>query len=418
MENLKTGEYQLIDIDKVKILDDREPVGDVESLAKSISEIGLLSPININVNNELVAGNTRLEACKLLGWTQIPATVVNIKDTSKRPKGMEASEYVSLELELAEIDENLIRKTYIALKHSEKTFRRKEIYEALHPETKAGVAGGKARQGSANDIMSFAEDTAQRTGVTERTVERDVRIAKNITPEAKELIRDTDVADRKVDLLSIAKLKPAEQLQVAEKIAAGKAKTVPEAQRELRLDQKREQWSQAPAPITDMLGCFGVVYADPPWKYDFSKDNADSIEAHYPTMELTDICDMPVKDIADDDCILFLWATSPKLQEAMAVMAAWGFDYKTHMVWYKEHIAMGYYARQQHELLLIGTRGTPGTPLPEHRPRSVIQEKKTEHSRKPIRFYEIIEAMYPHLNKVELFCRAPREGWSVWGNEV
>jgi N6-adenosine-specific RNA methylase IME4 len=132
----------------------------------------------------------------------------------------------------------------------------------------------------------------------------------------------------------------------------------------------------------------------------------------------TDATGRSVRDIAHTASVLFLWATSPLLPEAVQVMDAWGFDYKTNMVWDKGSIGMGYYARQQHELLLIGTRGTPGTPLPEARPPSVICESKGKLSAKPERFYEIIEAMYPAASKVELFCRSPREGWEVWGNEV
>ena len=194
--------------------------------------------------------------------------------------------------------------------------------------------------------------------------------------------------------------------------------TIPEAKRQLRLEEKREVWSQPVRPVESLIGPFGVVYADPPWRYDFVKDNADAIENHYPTMTLEDICSLPVESITADDCVLFLWATSPKLAESIQVMKAWGFEYRTCMVWDKEKIGPGYYARQQHEILLIGTKGTPGTPLPEDRPGSVVRIPRTEHSKKPERFYEIIEAMYPQLPKVELFCRSPRVGWAVWGNEV
>jgi N6-adenosine-specific RNA methylase IME4 len=217
--------------------------------------------------------------------------------------------------------------------------------------------------------------------------------------------------------VSDAKKIQQESPQLLDKVRTGEL-TIPEAKRELRLEQKREVWSKPAEPVTSVGNAFGVIYADPPWRYDFSKDNADKIEAHYPTMELSEICGMDVKSIAANDAVLFLWATCPKLQEALAVMSAWGFDYRTNIAWDKETIGMGYYARGQHELLLIGTRGNPGTPLPEARPASVVREKKGAHSRKPDQFYTLIESMYPHLAKVELFCRSPREGWMVWGNEA
>jgi len=165
-------------------------------------------------------------------------------------------------------------------------------------------------------------------------------------------------------------------------------------------------------------GKFNLIYADPPWRYDFSVSDSRKIENQYPTMEVDAICGMEVSRLAADDCVLFLWGTSPKLVEAFSVIEAWGFDYKTCMVWRKDKIGMGYYARQQHELLLIATCGNPAPPPPESRPNSVVDGERSEHSRKPVVFYELIEGMYPHAKKIELFCRTPRDGWSIWGNEV
>jgi N6-adenosine-specific RNA methylase IME4 len=121
---------------------------------------------------------------------------------------------------------------------------------------------------------------------------------------------------------------------------------------------------------------------------------------------------------ASDDAVLFLWATSPMLANAVEVMKAWGFDYRTCVVWVKDRIGMGYYVRQQHELLLIGHRGRLPVPDPEDRPSSVINAARGAHSVKPEEGYEIVERMYPLLERVELFARRPRDGWAAWGNEV
>ena len=196
-----------------------------------------------------------------------------------------------------------------------------------------------------------------------------------------------------------------------------KAKNPTDAKRKLIQIERREAYKEPP-PLPSIGGPYGVIYADPPWMYEFSSDPVDSIESHYDTMSLQEICELPVAEIAEKDCVLFLWATSPKLEEAISVLNAWGFTYKTCGVWDKEHIGMGYYFRQRHEILLIGVKGSPGTPLQEDRPDSVYSEKKTTHSTKPEYYYGMIERMYPHLSKVELFCRTPREGWAVWGNEV
>jgi N6-adenosine-specific RNA methylase IME4 len=113
-----------------------------------------------------------------------------------------------------------------------------------------------------------------------------------------------------------------------------------------------------------------------------------------------------------------MWATSPKLAEAFEVLDAWGFSYRTCAVWDKQKIGMGYYFRQQHELLLVAVRGTPPTPLPANRPASIFSYPRGEHSSKPHEVYEVIEAMYPELPKLEMFCRTPRAGWGAWGNQA
>lgn len=196
------------------------------------------------------------------------------------------------------------------------------------------------------------------------------------------------------------------------------------------LDQLREvkniTWNKivtlylpAPAKETPVLpdGKYRVLYADPPWEYNFSRSDSREIENQYPTMTVDEICALPIDKVASPESVLFLWATSPKLREAMQVIDAWHFDYKTCMVWVKDKIGMGYYARQKHELLLIGARGNLPVPDPERRPESVILAPRTRHSEKPAEFAEAIERMYPGLPKIELFSRNPREGWTSWGNE-
>lgn len=164
---------------------------------------------------------------------------------------------------------------------------------------------------------------------------------------------------------------------------------------------------------------YGVIYADPPWRYDHSKTDSRKIENQYPTMGLDEICALPVPEFSADDCVLFLWATSPKLAESMQVVTSWGFTYRTCAVWDKERIGMGYYFRQQHELLLVATKGSPGTPEPQHRISSVIRSRRdTKHSKKPVEVYETIEAMYPNVKRIEVFARETRTGWDCYGNEV
>lgn len=202
-----------------------------------------------------------------------------------------------------------------------------------------------------------------------------------------------------------------EILQAAKLIRAGKA----EERRSERME-KIAEISKGNAPL-GASERYPVIYVDPPWRYEHAESESRAIENQYPTMSLDEIKEMEIGSIAFNDCILFMWATSPKLAEAFEVLQAWGFSYRTCAVWDKQKIGMGYYFRQQHELLLVAVRGNPPTPSPADRPSSVFSYPRGQHSAKPHEVYELIEAMYPTLPKLEMFCRSPRTGWGVWGNQ-
>jgi N6-adenosine-specific RNA methylase IME4 len=161
---------------------------------------------------------------------------------------------------------------------------------------------------------------------------------------------------------------------------------------------------------------YSVVYADPPWRYDFSKSDSREIENQYPTMTVEEICALKIPSA--ENSVLYLWATAPKLLEALAVMKAWGFTYKTQAVWDKEILGMGYWFRGQHEILLVGVRGKFSPPPQNVRTGSVFRERRSKHSKKPDLIRNHISAWFPEASKVELFARQQTEGWDVWGNQV
>lgn len=278
-----------------------------------------------------------------------------------------------------------------------------EVEAQLAEEARANLAKAGEQYGRGNGQKPFqlfekaieeiqpihaAEQAAQLTGTNRQYVSD----AKRIAQEAPELI---------------------------EQVRAGEM-TIPEVKRMLNRQERIERIQQISAGNAELKTArrYPVVYADPPWRYEHSVSSSRDIENQYPTMELADICALPVGDIALDDAVLFMWATNPKLEEALQVIEAWGFRYRTNMVWVKDRIGMGYYARQKHELLLIATRGELPTPEPSSRPPSVIEGPRTEHSRKPPEVYCIIDQMYPDLPKIELFARTNPEGWDTWGNQV
>lgn len=181
---------------------------------------------------------------------------------------------------------------------------------------------------------------------------------------------------------------------------------------------EREQKRDDRPPRAMPAGLYRLLYADPPWRYEHIETENRAIENQYPTMSLEALCAVPIP--AADDAVLFLWATSPKLAEAFEVIKAWDFSYRTCAVWDKEMIGMGYYFRQQHELLLVAARGSLPVPAPSNRPASVMRSKRGKHSEKPELAYNLLEAMYPHfteLDRAELFSRKTRPGWTPWSNE-
>lgn len=165
---------------------------------------------------------------------------------------------------------------------------------------------------------------------------------------------------------------------------------------------------------------YGVILADPEWKFEtWSANGMDrAADNHYATSETEKIAARPIADIAAKDCVLFLWATAPMLTHALHVMAAWGFTYKSHGIWDKEIAGTGYWFRNQHEVLLVGTRGNIPAPAMGTQPSSVFREARGEHSVKPKAFHELIERWFPSVPKIELNARAVRPGWDAWGAEA
>ena len=163
---------------------------------------------------------------------------------------------------------------------------------------------------------------------------------------------------------------------------------------------------------------YGLVYADPPWAY--PSEVADRARTrHYPAMTIEDIESMPVAEICAPDALLYLWATAPLIFQAGRVLEAWGFEYLTQIVWDKGRAGLGYWARNQHDILLIGRRGEWSPPAKDLRPSSVIRAPRTTHSAKPAVFAEMIEETWPGVPRIELFRRGPaRPGWDVVGDEA
>jgi N6-adenosine-specific RNA methylase IME4 len=169
---------------------------------------------------------------------------------------------------------------------------------------------------------------------------------------------------------------------------------------------------------------YKIIYADPAWNYNDKCLHSGGAEKYYRTMNDEDIKNLPVNKIADDDCILFMWTTFPKLQVALDVINAWGFQYKTNaFTWIKKNKkadslfwGMGRWTRGNAEICLLAVKGRPKRiDMGVH---SVIYAPIDKHSRKPQEARDRIIRLVGDLPKIELFAREALEGWDVWGNEV
>ena len=206
----------------------------VEELARSITAVGLMNPVTLDQNNTLVAGLHRLEAAKLLGWTEIECTTI----------GMD-----SVQAKLAEIDENIVRTKLNRQELCEQLLRRKEIYETLHPETRHGMRNGQTAK-NANlatlETKSFAEDTAEKTGMSKRAVSRLLQIANNLTGDARRIVEAHNMTQDTA--LKLSRLQHDEQVEAASMLAAGTMESVEQYQEYQRERRKAMALSR---PLSD-----------------------------------------------------------------------------------------------------------------------------------------------------------------------
>ncbi len=303
--------------------------------------------------------------------------------------------------------------------------KRRHLSESQRGMVAANIAnledGQKASSANLQSTAVSQTKAAELLNVSTRTVASAAKVKQEGAPELVDAVQQgTGSVSAAADVATLTK---PEQVQIVargekEILAASKAiRSAKAEERRRKRVAKVQALSKTAEPLTGKVR-YPVLLCDPPWRYEHIETESRAIENQYPTMTHDELCALPVADAALDDCVLFLWATSPKLGEAFALLDAWGFNYRTCAVWDKEKIGMGYYFRQQHELLLVAVRGNPMTPAPADRPSSVIRVARGIHSEKPIEVYELIESMYPDFSRLELFARSAREGWNAWGYEA
>ncbi len=177
----------------------------------------------------------------------------------------------------------------------------------------------------------------------------------------------------------------------------------------------------------EVTGKYGTILADPPWR--FSNRTGKMAPEHrrlsrYNTLTFNEIKSLPVAEVAAQQSHLYLWVPNALLAEGLGVLAAWGFTYKTNIIWHKirkdgepDGRGVGFYFRNTTEMVLFGVRGKLRTYKPGRTQVNIVKTRKREHSRKPDELYDIIESCSPGPY-LELFARGNREGWTLWGNEA
>jgi site-specific DNA-methyltransferase (adenine-specific) len=175
---------------------------------------------------------------------------------------------------------------------------------------------------------------------------------------------------------------------------------------------------------------YKVIYADPAWEFKNSvyQDNGRKdrlLNEQYPSMTKNELQQLSVKNIADKDCALFLWVTDSHLKEGIELMESWGFTYRTIVfIWKKitnkgnTYANVGAWTMKNCEICILGVKGNMLQYKKANNIFQLIEAERTKHSKKPVEVIERIEMLFGDLSKIELFCRYPRKGWDVWGNEV
>lgn len=352
-------------------------------LKQSIKQNGLREPITTQ-NGKIIDGRNRFRACQELGIE--PSYVEIDKNTSSI---------------LFIIDKNFNRRHLNGFDKVEVAQKMAKLPIGSNQHT---AGAGRSQQYIAQ-LLNTSADTLQRGNKIfnkgSETLKNALRAGK-ISVSVGAIL--ADLPKEKQDEIANNDVQTIKQLATSMNVA----KQTDKRNEKIKLLNELAKSN----PTLDGVTKSSVIYVDPPWEY-LGFDGTP-----YPTMPLADICAMKVEEHCTDDAVLMMWSPSAMLPSALKVIESWGFEYKTSAVWNKRKPGQGVYFRQQHEFLLLATKGHPPTVDQKTTSASVFSALRGKHSAKPHSFYELIERMYPGLGKLELFSRNKRAGWTMWGNQA
>lgn len=386
---------------KYQVMPDLTPI-EYEALKADIEERGVLVPVEVDETGAILDGHHRVKA-----WQELRSEGVNLPDYPRMIRTGLTEEQ----------KRNHARSLNVLRRHLSRE-QRDEVMRAMRADgmtyqeiaDRVGVSYGTVHNAAADVNIKFDIENSRGQGrpatYAPRSEVPTLVPGLFVTTEAKQdeiLTTLQKVQEQAPDLYDAAR--------------SGEIKPTA-VERELRMRQKKEA---PPLPS----GKYRVWYADPPWPYNNAgvitdNDAYGRAARHYPTMSIAELCAMgaQVREMVEPNAVLFMWVTSPLLEECFDVIRAWGFEYKTSFVWDKVGHNFGHYNSVRHELLLVCARGSC-TPDNKTLYDSVVSiEKSSIHSEKPAEFRRIIDDLYTWGNRIELFARCQANGWDVWGNEA
>lgn len=414
-------------LDQIKIgIRARKDLGDIDLLAASIQQLGLLQPIGIDQNYRLVFGERRYRAFKKLGMETIPARIVHVDSLLQ-----------------AEHAENEIRKDFTA---SERVAIAKAVEEEIG--NRRGQRTDLKVQGLGDLLQTEHMDNCPEVdpGQTTREVvakaagfgsDATYRRAKRVTEDGtQELIDAMDTGEIAISTAEIlTKATPEDQRQAAAypSMAVSIAKATKIKEREIKEAAKQQKQAvseeKKQARINDInaqaalisesapeipAGPFHVISIDPPWPYGTEYDPHGRRAANpYPEMSLEDIAGLEIP--AADDCVLWLWTTHKFMRHSFSLLDKWGFRDVAILTWVKDRMGLGAWLRSQTEYCIMAVRGSPPVHLSNQ--TTVIHGPLREHSRKPDAFYDLVNGLCVGA-KLDYFSREKREGWAQVGNTL
>lgn len=357
-------------LDEIKIgKRHRHDFGDIKGLAANIQQIGLLHPIVIRPNGQLIAGERRILAVKELGWKRVPVRVVDLEQLvfGEQAENIERKDFT--------VEERVAIGEAIELLIGKRVGRPGKIPEKF-PEFK-----GRETRDVAAEKAGFKNA---------KTYEQ----AKAVVKKAKE---NPDAFDKaRADMNRTGRVNgPFKRVKVATQAAA----------------IRRE-----PPPLPHR-GPYRVIAVDPPWPYEIRKEDPSHRATHpYPQMSIEQICALKVSSIAHEDAILWLWTTNHHMRQSYTVLDAWGFESKTILTWVKDRMGTGDWLRGQSEHCHLAVRGKPTIHLVNQ--TTILHGPMRANSEKPEEFYSFVERLCPAPRYAELFSRKARENWDGHGDEA